>query len=243
MKKKILEALKAAAKYFSTAAGAVSLVIGLVTLAVIVPPFISIPIIVLIGAGFAYLGARRAWNQFEEEDSAKNLLDLERQAVKNEQNEMLGISRNLDKRMTEIAEAERKIHTKLEQAEFEHKQEVELKHELEHKLELERKFELEYRHELERQHHQQQAAMIQSGPETPVSYKHTIPSHAVSVSREHHASCRPQVTIRINNLPTFFSVDHHSERSSPSPVVVRAAVDKETKAVAGNEKKGSALTQ
>ena len=216
-KRKILEALKAATKYFTTGAGAVSLVIGLVALAVVIPPFISIPIIVAVGVGFAYYGARREWNHLDEKEAKEDVLELDRLKVKREQDEMLVISRNLDKRMGEIAEAERKIHLKLEEhVEFEHK------HELQKKLELERQ--------------QHDAALV---PETPVHYRHAVSAQSVSHTREHSTTYRPQVTIRINNLPTFFTVDHHS----PARMTVHAATQQAASVSEPSEKRNNACPQ
>jgi hypothetical protein len=216
-KRKILEALKAAAKYFTTGAGAVSLVIGLLALAVIVPPFISIPIIVVVGLGFAYYGAQREWNNLDANEAKEDAQELERLQVKREQDEVLVISRNLDKRVGEIVDAERKIQLRLEEH-AEHEQ----KHERELKLELERQ--------------QHDAALV---PETQVSSKHSMPQQSVAHTREHHTAYRQQVTIRINNLPTFFTVDHHS----PARMTVHASTPQEAAASQSSNKKNNACPQ
>jgi hypothetical protein len=194
---KISRALKAAAEYFMTGAGLVSLVIGFVALAIFIPPFVSVPIILVVGGVCAIVGGRRKWTQLKEREARQVILDLQRQEVKVKHEETLVLSRNLDKRMIEIAEAERKIQLKLE----EH-MELEQKHEMEHKQARERQ--------------QLDCQRVESGreraPETPGAY----PPMTASQPRHSQGSHRPQVTIRISNLPTFFMVNNASGRNSPA---------------------------
>jgi hypothetical protein len=196
-KKKIFRALRAAVEYFSTSAGVVSLIIGFIALAVVVPPFISIPIILVVGGVCAYVGGRRQWNLMKEREEKADVLDLEQQEVKREHDEALALNRNLDKRMAEIAEAEQKIQLKLDQH-----LELEYKHEIEHKQALERQL--------------QECQQRERASETLIPYPHAIPSQSLTVSQQYHSAHRPQVTIRISNLPTFFMVDNGGGRNSPA---------------------------
>jgi hypothetical protein len=212
-KQKIFHAMKAAAEYFSTGAGLVSLIIGFIALAIVIPPFISIPIIVVVGGVCAYVGGRRQWNQMKEQEDRAGILDLERQEVKREHDETMTLHRNLDKRMAEIAEAEQKIQRKLD----------------EH-LELEYKHEIEHQQALDRQLQACQQRELEKASETLVA----SPSQSLTVSQDYNSAQRPQVTIRISNMPTFFMVDNGSGRNSPARL---AQAQPEVEAVAESRRK------
>ncbi len=171
--KKITHLLKTAAAYFSTSAGTVSLIIGLVALAVVVPPFVSIPLIGGIGLACAAVGAYRAWSHMDD-------VDTKAQRLEEEKEEVLSIGRNLDKRMAEIAEAEHKIEVKLDQH-----------------------VEADQKHEHEPSHME---PPVMHEDDTEDSYTETVVMPAKVSSHSPHY---PNVTIRIRNMPTFFTVDHH----------------------------------
>lgn len=199
---KILQILKTAAKYFSTAAGAASLVIGLIALAVVVPPFVSIPVIAGIGLGAAYIGGRRKQRKIDEALAKEVMDELTRQAEKKEQKELLGLGRNLDRNVAEIAAVEHKIEERLAE-----------------QLVLEQKLE----HELERQQCRPVDVLphpaVQQSVVSEVVQAVSKPQLVEAIPVEQAAQGRSRVMIRISNLPTFFAQGNHAQPGAMDTVL------------------------
>jgi hypothetical protein len=180
---KIFRVLKTAAKYFSLGVGLVMTVVGLVTLAVAVPPLISIPIGVGIGLIAGAVGAYREKAKMQLAEARRVEHEALRQKEKKEHEQWMDIGRHLDQKVTEIAESEHKIEERLAEG-------------------------LVPR---ERQPKPQPAELI---PQLP-------PAPPLAASNSEPRS-RSRVTIRINNLPTFFTVES-GENTSPEETVLEVS--------------------
>jgi hypothetical protein len=218
--------LKAGIQYFTSTTGAIFFVITLIGLAVVVPPLITIPIVIGLGVGIAAIGAWRKNKEIKEEEAALVLKNEEHSEEIKGKGELLDINREMNHAMVRIAEAEAKIADSESKIEAKLTEHLELGHEI-----LKRASPAVHNRHIGPEtlkrtspaiHHRHVSAELLKRT-SPAINNRQVDSHHHHTSSSTYLDIQPggqrggNVTIKISNMPSFFARNNENSPSNLSP--------------------------